>query len=243
VVKPASYLHSLSLKEEYFRSSENKEKTEIMKNIALYGSHNRIFVINSYDSKRQQMTNVIISENNARNQLSQQIVAQKAQWLEGYWIFYDCIITTFHDDGSQSQPEHYDEKVILIDETPVDIQRANVQPDLMSYWQLKKYIRRLTGNNLNASKELVIFYNKLAFPLANFIIIFFAVPFTLTRSRNESIFLGITVSIALSFSYWGVNAVSLSLGKIGVLSPLLSAWLTNIVFFFTGIGLIESIKK
>ncbi|MDD5729443.1 MAG: LptF/LptG family permease [Victivallales bacterium] len=243
VIKPGSYLHSLSLKEEYFKSSVNKEKDEIMNNLTLYGTHNRIFVITSYDTKRQRMNNVIISENDDRNQITRQIVAKKAQWLEGYWVFYDCIITSYNEDGSVKSPEHFDEKVILIDETPTDIGRANIQPDLMSYWQLKKYIRRLTNSGLSAKKELVILYNKIAFPLANFIIVFFAVPFTLTRARNESIFMGITISIAISFSYWGVNAVSLSLGKIEVLSPLLSAWLTNIIFLFIGIGLIESVKK
>jgi Predicted permease YjgP/YjgQ family. len=109
-----------------------------MNNLTLYGTHGRIFVINSYDIKRQQMNNVIISENNEHNQIAQQIVAKKAQWLEGYWVFYDCIVTTYNADGSVNAPEHSDEKVILIDETPIDIQRANIQPDLMSYWQLEK---------------------------------------------------------------------------------------------------------
>ncbi len=243
LVKPNSYLHSIKLKQEYFKPQTNKEKNHIMKNIALHGTKNRIFIINSYDVKRQQMTNVTISENNNMNELSRLIVAKKAQWVEGFWIFYDCIITDYENGKIKSTPQSYTEKVILLDEKPEDIQRANLQPDLMSYWQLKKYIRRLKRNGLNAHKELVILYNKIAFPLANFIIIFFAVPFTLTRNRSESLFLGVATSIGISFSYWGLNAVSLSLGKIGFLSPLLSAWITNIVFLFIGIGLIESVKK
>ncbi|MCG2711450.1 MAG: LptF/LptG family permease [Candidatus Omnitrophica bacterium] len=243
LIKPNSYLHSIKLKQEYFKPQANKEKNHIMKDIALLGTKNRIFIINSYDVKRQQMTNVTISENNKINELTRLIVAKGAQWVEGFWIFYDCIITDYVDGKIKSAPRSFTEKVILIDEKPQDIQRADLQPDLMSYWQLKKYVRRLKRSGLNTHKELVILYNKIAFPLANFIIIFFAVPFTLTRARSESLFLGIATSIGISFSYWGLNAICLSLGKIGFLPPLLSAWITNIVFLFIGIGLIESVKK
>ncbi|MBU4305178.1 MAG: LptF/LptG family permease [Candidatus Omnitrophica bacterium] len=243
LVKPESYLHSVNLKEEYFKPSADKEKNKIMKDITLYGSHNRIFVINSYDVKRQQLNNIIISESDAANQISKQIAAKRAQWVEGFWIFYDCIISEYENGKLKSEPAHYAEKVILMDEKPKDIEHANLQPELMSYWQLKKYARRLINSGFKADKELVTFYSKLAYPLANFIIIFFAVPFTLTRSRSENLFLGITTSIVISFSYWGINAVCLSLGKIGSIPPMLAAWLTNIIFLFIGIGLIESIKK
>ncbi|MBI4846391.1 MAG: LptF/LptG family permease [Candidatus Omnitrophica bacterium] len=244
IIKPESYLHSITLKEEYFKPIANKGQPQILKNLTLYGSNNRIFIINSYDIKRQEIDNLIISENNKKNNVIRQIVAKRTQWVEGFWVFYDCIISEFDDDGALKEaPQHFPEKVILISEKPIDFQRADLQPELMSYWQLKKYIRRLQSSGFKPNKELVIFYNKLAFPLANLIIIFFAVPFTLTRSRSESLFLGISISIAISFSYWGINAVCVSLGKIGFLSPLLSAWATNIAFLFTGIGLIESIKK
>ena len=243
LIKPNSYLHSIKLKQEYFKPRANKEKNHIMNNIALHGSQNRIFIISSYDVKRQRMSNVTISENSNKNELTRLIAAKRAQWFEGFWMFYDCIITNYEDGKIKGKPENFREKVILIDEKPENFQRANLQPDLMSYWQLKKYIRRLKHSGFKAHKELVILYNKIAFPLANFIIIFFAVPFTLTRTRSESLFLGVAMSIGISFSYWGLNAVSLSLGKVGFLSPLLAAWITNIVFLFIGIWLIESVKK
>ena len=243
LIKPNSYLHSIELKEQYFKPQVHKGKNHIMNDIALHGSKNRIFIINSYDVKRQRITNITISESNDLNEVTRLIAAKKAQWVESYWIFYDCIITEYQDGKIKSAPEHFREKVIDIDEKPEDFQRSNLQPDLMSYWQLKKYVRRLKHSGFKAHKELVILYSKIAFPLANFIIIFFAVPFTLTRSRSESLFLGVATSIAISFSYWGINAVSLSLGKIGFIPPLLSAWITNIGFLFIGIWLIESVKK
>lgn len=243
LVKPDSYLHSISLREQYFKSSANQEKNHIMNDITLYGSKNRIFIINSYDTKRQQISNITISENNKQNELVRQLVAKKAQWVEGFWVFYDCVITEYEDGMVKSEPVHYEETIEIIDEKPKDFARADIQPDLMSYWQLKKYIRRLKASGFQADKELVIFYNKLAFPLANFIIIFFAVPFTLTRERSGNLFLGIALSILISFSYWGANALCLALGKIGVLPPFLSAWITNIVFLFVGIWMIENIKK
>ncbi len=243
VVKPEASMHVEDLKEEYFKPFSKREINKIMNDITFYGSHNRIFVINSYDLKRQRMNNVTISEHNKDNQLVKQIVAKQAQWVDGYWIFYDCIISEYDQSILKAEPISYTEKVIIIDEKPKDIKRANILPQLMSYWRLKKYIRRLKSSGFTAHKELVVLYSKIAFPLANFIIVFFAVPFTLTQKRSGSALLGITMSIAVSFSYWGINAVSLSLGKIGVFPPLLAAWFTNLIFFFVGVGLVESIKK
>ncbi|MBU0634953.1 MAG: LPS export ABC transporter permease LptG [Candidatus Omnitrophica bacterium] len=243
-IKPESYLHAVNLKEEYFRQDAKKVKNEFLNDINFYGSNNRIFIINKYDVKRQEMTNVTISEHDRDNKLKNQIVAKKAQWVEGYWIFYDCIITEYAEGKTKPLPPvHYKEKVFDLDEKPKDIKRANLQPDLMSYWQLKKYVNRLKNNGFKANKELVILYNKIAFPLANFLLVFFAVPFTLTRQRSGNAFLGITVSLVIGLSYWGINAVCLTMGKIGILPALLAAWLANILFFITGVCLIETVKK
>lgn len=243
-IKPESYLHAVNLKEEYFREDSKKVKNEFLNDINFYGTKNRIFIINKYDVKREEMINVTISEHDSENKLLSQIVAKKAQWAEGYWIFYDCIITEYTEGQEKPLPPvHHKEKVFDLDEKPKDIKRANLQPDLMSYWQLKKYVRRLKNNGFKANKELVILYNKIAFPLANFLLVFFAVPFTLTRQRSGSAFLGIMVSLVIGLSYWGINAVCLTLGKIGFLPTLLSAWLTNIIFLAAGVWLIETVKK
>ena len=199
VLKPDSYSHAMDLKESYFKQSSKKIKDSVLKDLTMYGSKNRIFVINSYDIKRHQMNNIIISQSNENNELIKQVVAKRAQWLDGYWMFYDCIISEYSNGTLKNPPIHHQEHVIVIDEQPKDIKRANIQPNLMSYWQLKKYIRRLQSNGFDANKELVEFYSKIAFPLANVIIIFFVVPFTLTQKRNSSALLGVSISILVSF--------------------------------------------
>lgn len=243
LVLPESYLHAINLKDDYFKQTINKEKDKIIKNLTLYGTHNRIFIIGSYDVNRQFMNNITISEHNELNQLIKKIVSKRAQWVDGHWIFFECIISEYKNGELINKPTYFVEKSIELSEKPKDIKRADLQPNLMGYWQLRKYIRQLENYGFRAQKERVDFYSKISFPLANFIIIFFAVPFTLTRKPKPGALLGITLSLAVSFSYWIVNAVGLSLGKSGILSPLLAAWLTNIIFLSVGIGLIESVKK
>ena len=243
IVKPNASLHAEELKETYFKTVQKKQKNKIIKNLTFYGSHNRIFIINSYDIKRRKMQNVTISENNAQNQLSRQIAAKQALWIENCWIFYDCVITEYNNGELAKDPQYFAEKVIPIDEQPKDIKRANVKPLFMNYWQLKKYIRRLKANGFDVQKELVIFYNKIAFPLANLLLIFFAVPASLRHTRSSNNLFAITLSIISGFSYWGINAACLSLGKINVLPALAAAWLTNFIFLFVGILMVSRVKK
>jgi lipopolysaccharide export LptBFGC system permease protein LptF len=41
-------------------------------------------------------------------------------------------------------------------------------------------------------------------------------------------------TIGVSLSYWVIHALALSLGKAGLLPPMLAAWTANIIF--TGLG-------
>ena len=63
-------------------------------------------------------------------------------------------------------------------------------------------------------------------------------PFGVRAGRRGSTSAGIVLAILLGFSYWLVLAVGLSLGKTGVLPPVLAAWVGNIVFAVLGIVLL-----
>ncbi|MCM8812415.1 MAG: LptF/LptG family permease [Candidatus Omnitrophica bacterium] len=244
LVMPESYLHAQNLKEEYFQPGGARRIAQVLKNITLFGSQNRIYIIKSYDPLRQRMENVTISESDDTNRPVRRIFAQKAQWIEGYWIFYNCIESEFDREGNlRSEPLRYVEKVYPLDETPRDFTRATVHPELINYWQLKKFIRRLAHTGISTQKEQVVLANKIAFPAANFILLFFAFPFALTRVRAAGTLKGISISLIICFLYWGANALSLSLGKIGLLPPLAAAWLPNLLFGGIGLVLVSFIEK
>jgi lipopolysaccharide export system permease protein len=61
------------------------------------------------------------------------------------------------------------------------------------------------------------------------------IPFALRIGRSGNVAVGITTSMAIGFVYWLFFSFSLSLGKGGLLPPLVAAWSANIVFGSIGI--------
>ena len=55
-------------------------------------------------------------------------------------------------------------------------------------------------------------------------------------------FFGITVSIVVAISYWGVFNVFEQLGAYGLLFPLLAAWAPNLIFGAAGLALLFTIR-
>jgi len=49
--------------------------------------------------------------------------------------------------------------------------------------------------------------------------------------------------VITSFFYMGFLTIGLSMGKMGALSPILSAWISNIIFIFIGFFVLIRIKK
>jgi len=64
------------------------------------------------------------------------------------------------------------------------------------------------------------------------------IPFSITAGRVNAL-IGMAKGIIVPMLYLPMMALSLALGKGGVLPPLIAAWLTNVVFIAWGVRLIN----
>ena len=62
------------------------------------------------------------------------------------------------------------------------------------------------------------------------------VPFSFFTGKKGAFF-GITASVAIAMSYWGVYSVFEQMGAYGLLPPLLAAWAPNVLFGAAGLAL------
>jgi lipopolysaccharide export LptBFGC system permease protein LptF len=67
------------------------------------------------------------------------------------------------------------------------------------------------------------------------------VPFSFTTGKKGAFF-GITASVAIAMSYWGVFSVFETMGAYGLLIPLLAAWAPNLLFGAAGLALLFTIR-
>ncbi|MCK4519128.1 MAG: LptF/LptG family permease [Candidatus Omnitrophica bacterium] len=240
---PEAYETYITIKKEHIERGDKKKDKEIIKDVALYGADYRIFYAESYDTKTETLNKLIILQHNETGELVGRITADKAKWTGTKWICYNCIIHRLTSSGTiASSPAFFKEKVIKLQENPRDFSKSKHQTQFMSIFELYKYVKKLSKNGYRPLGVIIDFHNKISFPLISFVVVLIGLPFALIKNKGGT-FLYIGGGLAISFFYYVVLIISVSLGKAGLLPPLLASWLANIIFAISGIVLLAKLSK
>ena len=82
---------------------------------------------------------------------------------------------------------------------------------------------------------------KISFAFTNLIVVLFGIPLTVLKTKNSLSF-GIGSSVLVIFCYYAFIKFGQTLGYNGIINPLLSAWLGNIIFTIGGLILLSRAK-
>ncbi len=97
-------------------------------------------------------------------------------------------------------------------------------------------------NGVDATRWEVQRHFKVAFAFTNLIVVLFGIPLVVMRPKSGLAFGG-GISFLVIFSYYAFIKFGQSLGINGVMDPLTSAWLGNVVFIIGGLLLLFSVRK
>ena len=229
---------------EEFRNQIYTEKIKNMKvedkkmrsHIHYIGKDNILYYIGFFDGYRNVLKIIDISTYDpGSGELKRKITASNALWENDNWNFKDCDIRYF-EEGILVSMQHFDSTIIPeVDVTPIDFVKSAKKPMSMNFFELRQYIQRLKKVGEKYSKELVELNLKVSFPFANLIILLFSVPLVSTSSRSRARGMIFGLGLLVCFLFLSALRICQSLGYNGVLSPLVAAWLPNIVFAFIGI--------
>jgi len=206
-------------------------------NIFMLDSRDRIVTIGYYDDATNIATKISLQEFSDTNNtyLIQRFDAQTMTYdtSSHIWVLKNVIERDFN--GPKETFKSYPSLPLKrISFKPLDLQQKALNPADMNYDQLKRFIelQENSGNDVNRYK--VDYYSKVSFPFAAVVVIFFGVPLS-ARKKRSGLALEFGVSILISFVYILLIKISQVLGYDGIVSPLLTAWLANIIFFAAGL--------
>ena len=112
----------------------------------------------------------------------------------------------------------------------------------MSYWQLKRYAKRVLFEGYDNTRYLVDMNFKIAFPFIILIMVLMGTPISL-RVEKGGVAFAIFIGIGICFLYLFTLGLTRSLGISGILPPILSAWLINLIFLFLSIYLMMKVAR
>jgi lipopolysaccharide export system permease protein len=212
-----------------------KQKTfgSFKQNELWYRGDDAIYNFKIFDVTNNTLRGIVINYINPDFTLQRRIDAQRAEWKNGQWVFYDLLLTHF-DNTNTPVLEWSKEKIIPLPEKPNDFKIMQKDAEKMGFFDLWKYVNKIQAEGYDATRYLVDLHGKLAFPFVTLILVLIGISFSTRSERQGGVMQSVGIGIIIGFSYWIVHAFSMSLGRSGILPAILSAWVANILFLAAG---------
>jgi lipopolysaccharide export system permease protein len=169
------------------------------------------------------------------------IDARRMTWDREGWLLHDV---TDRSKGAEGARYQHVEQMRLpeLRLRPDDFARVDRQPESMGYFDLRSYIRRVRTAGGDPSRWLVDLHLKIAFPLANLVMVWIGFPIAARSWRGgRATYIGLTLLIA--FVYFVFLRGGQALGRSGGVDPLVGAWAANTIFFIIGVVLLRFTRR
>lgn len=164
--------------------------------------------------------------------VSQVITASSATWNfgENIWDFYNGTIYIIGDDGEYSDVVRFEHQQLALPKTAFDItqqDRDYNEMNLVQAWDYLKIIK-LSGKEQKIRKLKVRIQEKISLPFVCLVFALIGVAIGI-RPQSSGRATSFGICIGLIFTYYLLSFISSSLGVSGVVSPVVAAWLPNIL--------------
>ena len=203
--------------------------TSRQKDIWIKG-HNSIYFIQYFNPKNQSISGVILNFFDNDFKLTRRIDANRGLYRQGKWVFYDMMEQVLDSESEVYQMQFHPEKMVDVDFLPEDLMRVFKRSEEMNIAELYRYYHEVEQEGYDATAFRVDFQARFAYPVLSIIICIVGIGTTVKRNRREGASVSIVFGALVVFLYWVMNGFCLSLGYGGLLPPIISAWISNIIF-------------
>jgi lipopolysaccharide export system permease protein len=172
------------------------------------------------------------------------INSPKMYWEPGArrWVLTDGYYRHFTREGQEQSWHFAFLRSPHFRESPQDFLQRSREPEEMGYAELARYIDRRERTGNSATHNRVDLNLKLAYPLANFIIVIFGVTLAGRSVKEPGAALGFGLALFLSILFWMAIKVGQGVGYGGGLPPWAAAWLANMLFGGIGLALLMRVR-
>jgi lipopolysaccharide export system permease protein len=177
-------------------------------------------------------------------QLVEVTEADEARFRDSTWTLYQGRHRRFSPDGTVSTTT-FDRQPIVMTLIPDDFTTWLAgDSELMTFHDIRAYSRRRLQQGSQAARLTIDYYSRIAFPFVTIVMALVGIALSLRRSgaRGGSMAMGIGQALAVGFCYWTTHSIAIALGRGGVLTPLIAAWMANGLFMSFGLYLMFKVR-
>ncbi len=186
-------------------------------------------IINVRKVEEETLKDITIAEYED-GQLARIIRAEYGNWdAVGGWVFYNGIMHILLGQSSQElMVINFEKEIINLSLNLLDFTQKEKSFDKMNAQELNNYIKKERSLGKDVNELEIQYYLKYALPFACliFTMIGAAVSF---QPHQRSSAMGMGLSIIIILTYYIIYSLGLALGINNIISPIISAWLPNIL--------------
>jgi lipopolysaccharide export system permease protein len=164
--------------------------------------------------------------------LIQMISANSVKLHGTTWDLSNGSVTLFTNDpngANMPMSQDFKLKTITVSEDSADIQKSSQSTDTLRVSELHRYIERNKAAGLDTLSYQVEYQAKFSFAFAAFVMSFLGIPFSATKQRTGGTAFNVGVTIFLAFVYYAAYSSGITLGRHGVVPPIIAVWVPNVV--------------
>ena len=208
--------------------------TSKQRNIWIKG-HRAIYFIQYFNPQNQTISGVILNFFDKEFKLTRRVDAKKGVYVQGKWVFYDSMEQVLDEESAIYNVRLHSQKAENVDFLPEDLMRVFKKSDEMNIAELFTYIKEVELEGYDATTFRVDFHARFAYPVLSIIVGLIGTGIGVKRKSREGPSVSIAFGAAMVFLYWVLHSFCLSLGYGGLLPPVISAWISNIIFLCYGV--------
>ncbi|MBN2144808.1 MAG: LptF/LptG family permease [Candidatus Aureabacteria bacterium] len=212
-----------------------------LKNINLTGKDGKKYYLHEYHKKEKKISGFMITETDAFGQLQQRVFAEEMIWHKDHWSGNKVQVQPYSNDGLPAKAACYETIIFKDIPKPEEILVSKVDPTFMNARLLKKLIKTIPENKEKIKKGLMVdYYRKFSLAFLPLVFLFLAIPFGITHEKEVSS-KAIGAGVIVCLVYYLFDVIFYQAGKGLLISPLLSAWMSHVLFLLTGVILIRKV--
>ena len=194
----------------------------------------RLFYADQYDGEKMRGLTILDLSQQGVNQI---VTSDSATWniAENRWDFYNGTVYLIAPDGSYQNIARFVHQKLELPRAPLDLLSRGRDYGEMSIQEARKYLDviKLTGNDKKVRKLEVRIQEKIALPFI--CLVFGLIGAGLgVRPQNKSRATSFGICVGLIFAHYLTSFLTSSLGISGILSPVMAAWLPNMIGLAAG---------
>jgi len=208
---------------------------DIKEDIFFKDAYNRHFYIGKINAKTRWLDNIMVYEL-AGEKLPRVVTAQRAYLDKLVLTLYKGIIHKYDDNGFLAYEAEFDEMNMNLNENPLTFAHSKT-PEEMTSVELKDKITQLDKSGVSTKSLKTDFYMKYSIPFTALVFALLGIPLALPGLRSGRTW-GMILTIVLMFTFYVFASVFRSLGRGGILPPILAAWTPQALFGILGLILL-----